>query len=176
MKKIFTAAAALLALSTFGAELKIDFNAASPWKTMGNHAQNVKFEHKEFKGKKATVVTLSATAKGTDTAFSLATDSFSVKGKKSITVKFTCLGTKGMKDFKGGGRWCSAVRFSDGAKKEIAPVAAITLQPATGEYQNMTVTIPVPAKAETALLHFGFDNPNITKTNIFAITDVTVIY
>lgn len=176
MKHILLSAAVFMLFSAFAAELKIDFSAASPWKIMRNHSKRVKFEHKEFKGKKATVVSLVPNVRGTDTAFSLATDFFPVKGKKSAAVKFTFLAAKGMKDFKGGGYWCSAVRFFDAKNKEIMPESRIILPPATGAYQDVSQEIAVPANAVKAYCHFGFDNPNITKNNIFAITDVVITY
>ena len=176
MKKtlLLISAFALFALSA--AELKVDFNAASPWKTMRNHSHRVKFETKEFKGKKATVVTLANEVKTGDTAFCLATDFFSVKDKKIVKVKFSFLAAKGMQDFKGGGYWNNSVRFYDSAQKEILRETHIILPPATGAYQEVSQEFPVPAKAVTALLHFGFDNPNITKNNIFAIADVVITY
>lgn len=176
MKKTFVLIALFLFVSAFAAEMKIDFSAPSPWKEMRNHSKRVKFENKEFKGKKATVVSIVPDVKGTDTAFSLFTKMFPVKGRKEITVSFAFLGSKGMKDFKGGGYWCSAVRFYNSARKEILPESRIILPPATGTYQNVVRQIPVPAGAVNAFVHFGFDNPNITKNNIFAITDVVITY
>ena len=176
MKKILLLTALFALLSTFADEMKLDFNSGAPWKIMRNHSKRVKFETKEFKGRKATVVTIVPENKEVDTAFCLASDFFTVKDKKSVSVKFTFLAAKGMKDFKGGGYWCSAVRFYDSAKKEILPENRIILPPATGAYQTVTQEFNVPANAHSAIVHFGFDNPNITKNNIFAITDVVVTY
>ena len=176
MKKMLLPVCALAFLTLPGAEMKLDFTSSSPWKVMRNHSHRVKFETKEFKGKKATVVTLANEVKTGDTAFCLATGFFNVKDKKSVTVKFSFLAAKGMKDFKGGGYWNNSVRFYDSANKEILPQAHIILPPATGAYQKVTQEFPVPAQAVKAVVHFGFDNPNITKNNIFAVTDVVITY
>ena len=155
MKKMLLPVCALAFLTLPGAEMKLDFTSSSPWKVMRNHSHRVKFETKEFKGKKATVVTLA---------------------NEVNTVKFSFLAAKGMKDFKGGGYWNNSVRFYDSANKEILPQAHIILPPATGAYQEVTQEFPVPAQAVKAVVHFGFDNPNITKNNIFAVTDVVITY
>ncbi len=176
MKKMLLLTAVLFAAASFAAELKIDFNAATPWKEIRNHSKRLQFENKEFKGKKATVVTLAPKTKPADTALSLATPRFSVKGKKSITVKFTFLATKGMKGYVGGGWWNSAVRWYDAANKEVTPAVPLTMPVATGEWQSVTREAPVPAKAVSAYVHFGFDHPNIGLKDIFAITDVVITY
>ena len=176
MKKLLLISAVSMVFTAFAAEMKLDFSSPAPWKIMRNHSKRVKFETKEFKGKKATVVTLANEVKTGDTAFCLATDLFDVKDKKSVKVKFSFLAAKGMKDFKGGGYWNNSVRFYDSAKKEILPQAHIILPPATGAYQEVTQEFPVPPQAVKAVVHFGFDNPNITKNNIFAITDVVITY
>ena len=176
MKKSLIFAAFAILFTAAAAELKIDFNAAKPWKEMRNHSKRVKFETKEFQGKKATVVNFAAVDKATDTAFSLETPSFAVKDKKEVTVKFDFAAAKGMQGFTGGGTWCMAVRFYDSAKKEITPVNYIKLPAATGAWQSVSQKIAVPANAVTALAHFGFDNPNITAQNFFAITNVSIVY
>ena len=176
MKKTLLLTAFALLFTAAAAELKIDFNAEKPWKEMRNHSKRVKFETKEFQGKKATVVTFAAIDKATDTAFSLETPSCAVKDKKEVTVKFDFAGAKGMQDFKGGGTWCMAVRFYNSAKKEITPVNYIKLPAANGSWQSVTQKIAVPAGAVTALAHFGFDHPNITAQNFFAITNVSIVY
>lgn len=178
MKKMLIAAAFICAAAAFAAEIKIDFNAAAPWKAMRNHGQRLKFETKEVQGKKATVVTPAPNPKnkGTDTAFSLATDKFSVKGKKTVTVKFSFLATKGMSGFTGGGWWCTAVHWYDAANKDLPKSTTIALPAATGAFQTVTKEVAVPANAASAYVHFGFDYPNIDGKKSFAITDVTVTY
>ena len=121
MKKLLLISAVSMVFTAFAAEMKLDFSSPAPWKIMRNHSKRVKFETKEFKGKKATVVSHLPDIKGSDTAFSLATDFFTVKDKKSVNVKFSFLAAKGMKDFKGGGYWCNAVRFFKADGKEILP-------------------------------------------------------
>ena len=175
MKKMLFLAVSFIAAALCADEIKIDFNASSPWKEVRNHSKRLTFENKEFLGKKATVVSLPANTKPCDTAFSLGTAKFSVKGKKAITVKYTWAGAKKMNGFKGGAWWRSAVQWYDGANKEI-PATLLPMAAATGAYQSVTREIPVPAGAVTAYVHFGFDSPNITPTTFFAITDVSVIY
>lgn len=176
MRSLLLLTLLFFAAGTFAAEVKTDFNSPTPWLVMNNRSKRVKFETKVFKGKKATLVTLAPDGKSGDTAFCLATKVFTVKGKKSIKVEFSFLAAKGMKDFKGGGYWCPSVRFYDGAKKEITPESRLIIPPGTGAYQHVVCEVSVPAGAVYAVAIFGFDTPNITKNNIFAITDVTISY
>lgn len=175
MKKMLFLAAAFISATLFADDIKINFSAPSPWGSVRNHSKRVIIENKEFQGKKATVVTYPANTKPADTAFSLGTAKFSVKGKKSITVKYTWAAAKGMSGFTGGAWWRSAVQWYDAANKEI-PAALLPMGNATGAYQSVTKEIPVPAGAVSAYVHFGFDYPNITPANFFAITDVVVTY
>ena len=175
MKKMLFLAAAFISVALCAAEIKIDFSAPSPWGSVRNHGKRVIIENKEFQGKNGTVVTYPAKVKPADTAFSLGTAKFSVKGKKSITVKYTWTAAKGMSGFTGGAWWRSAVQWYDAANKEL-PAALLPLAPATGTWQSVTREIPVPAGAVSAYVHFGFDYPNITNATFFAITDVIVAY
>ena len=176
MKALLTLFVLCLTLTGFATELKIDFSAPQPWAFMRNHSNRVKFEHKDVKGKKVTLVSLNHEVSGSDTAFSLGTPFFPVKGKKRITVKFTFCTAAGMKDFTGGGFWSTGVRWCDNNRKEVATFTRIPLPPATGKYQTVTQEIDVPEKALNACVHFGFDNPNITKNILFVITDVVITY
>jgi hypothetical protein len=176
MKMLLVLFAVCLSLTGFAAELKIDFTAEKPWEFMRNHGNRVKISHKEVKGKKATIVSLNHDVSGTDTAFSLGTPLFPVKGKKTITVKFTFCTAAGMKDFTGGGFWSTGVRWCDNNQKEVATFTRIPLPPATGKFQTVTQEIDVPEKALNACVHFGFDTPNITKNILFVITDVVITY
>ena len=176
MKMLLALCAFCLTFGSFAAELKIDFTAEKPWAFMHNYSKRVKFEHKDIKGKKATVVSLNPEGTGSDTAFSLGTPLFPVKGKKSITVKFTFCTAAGMKDFTGGGFWSTGVRWCDSNKKEVATFTRIPLPPATGKFQTVTQEVDVPENAPNACVHFGFDTPNITKNIPFIITDVVITY
>ena len=166
--KIRAVLAALLVCAAIPAqEVRVNPDAEQPWKKTLNYRRALKIELKELQGKKAFVV---SGAPG-DTAFAFITPDLPVKGKKSVSVRFTFMGPAGMKNFSGGG-FCNALRWYDDSGKELLPMTKFKLPDANGGFQEFKGAFPVPEKAAVVNLQIGFDNPNLEPGKSFAVTDV----
>lgn len=167
--------AAMLAGVLCGAqEFKLDLDAPNPWKSISNYKDRLKFETREINGKKAYVATFVKRDKGKDTAFTLVAPDYAVAGKQQISVTIQFQSWKGMKIMFSVQRFVSAIRWFDKAGKEISPMTKIVLPVGTGEIQTFSKSFAVPANAKTANLQIGFDLPDISEKNMFAVFDVQI--